>query len=292
MGCLFPVRAGIPRFVPRNHYAVSFGLQWKKYQKTQLDSFTGHPISGDRLARCVGGDLNCVRGRLVLEAGCGAGRFSEVLLNHGANLVACDLSQAVEANYANNRGRDNYFVAQADILAPPFAEGTFDYVICLGVIQHTPSPEETIRALARNVRPGGTLVLDHYSPKMALGRVGRAFRRFLLGMPPRSRLPLCSMVVHGYWPIHRLVRRYPKLWRLKVLSPVFDYSDAMPFLTTRQLKEWALLDTHDAHTDYFKHLRTPEQITACLRDLGLEDINVWTGGNGVEARARKPLAAS
>ena len=56
-GCRFPVRGGIPRFVPKNNYASSFGLQWKKYQKTQLDSYTGHPISADRLARCLGGDL-------------------------------------------------------------------------------------------------------------------------------------------------------------------------------------------------------------------------------------------
>jgi SAM-dependent methyltransferase len=275
--------------VPKNNYARSFGLQWKKYQKTQLDSHTGHPISADRLARCLGGDLDVVTGKRVLEAGCGAGRFTEVLLDHGAHVCACDLSQAVEANYANHRGRANYFVAQGDILSLPFPDGSFDYVVCLGVIQHTPSPEETIQALARYVRPGGTLVIDHYAEGAALNRVGQVFRRFLLGLPASWRLPVCSGVVHAFWPVHRLVRRFPRLWRLKTLSPVFDYSDALPFLSPRQLKEFALLDTHDAHTDYFKHLRTPEQIAACLHGLGLEEVTVWKGGNGVEARARKPL---
>ena len=214
----------------------------------------------------------------------------EVLLDHvAARLASCDLSQAVEANYANHHGRENYFVAQADILALPFPEAAFDYVICLGVIQHTPSPEETIKALAHHVRPGGWLVIDHYAERAILNRPGQAFRRLLLSLPVSWRLPVCSLVVHGFWPIHKLVRRYPKLWRLKVLSPVFDYTDALPFLNPRQQKEWALLDTHDAHTDYFKHIRNPEQITACLRGLGLEDVTVWRGGNTVEARARKPL---
>src|SRR5262249_51458232 len=132
-GCRFPVVASIPRFVPKNHYAASFGLQWKNFRKTQLDSYTGHPVSADRLRRCLGGDLGVLREKLVLEAGCGAGRFTEVLLKAGARVTACDLSEAVEANHANHGGRPDLFLAQADILALPFAPATFDYVICLGV---------------------------------------------------------------------------------------------------------------------------------------------------------------
>ena len=44
-GCAFPVRSGIPRFVRSQAYAAGFGLQWNRYRRTQLDSFTGTAIS-------------------------------------------------------------------------------------------------------------------------------------------------------------------------------------------------------------------------------------------------------
>ena len=39
-GCSFAVRDGIPRFVPPSTYADGFGLQWKTFRRTQLDSHT------------------------------------------------------------------------------------------------------------------------------------------------------------------------------------------------------------------------------------------------------------
>jgi hypothetical protein len=119
-GCRVPVEGGVPRFVATESYAAGFGLQWTAHPRTQLDSATGTRISGDRLSRCVGG-LERVAGRSVLEVGCGAGRFTEVLLDAGARVFACDLSRAVEANHANFRGRAAHFVCQADLMALPIA---------------------------------------------------------------------------------------------------------------------------------------------------------------------------
>src|SRR5262245_25636469 len=100
-GCRFEVAGGIPRFVGGAAYTSAFGLQWNAFRKTQLDSHTGTTISRDRLARCLGGSLAVVQGRSVLEVGCGAGRFTELLLDAGARVFACDLSEAVTANLAN-----------------------------------------------------------------------------------------------------------------------------------------------------------------------------------------------
>ena len=72
-GCRFPVVGGIPRFVESDNYAASFGLQWKTFRKTQLDSYTDTNISRDRLTRCLGGSLDIVKNKDVLECGCGAG---------------------------------------------------------------------------------------------------------------------------------------------------------------------------------------------------------------------------
>ena len=161
--CSFSIINNIPRFVPCNNYADSFGLQWNTYKQTQLDSYTKTTISQDRLKRILGGSFELLPGKDVLEAGCGAGRFTEILLHNGANVFSVDLSSAVEANYDNCKSYQNYFICQADITNLPFTPETFDLVICIGVIQHTPNPEKTIEALSSYVKPGGVLVIDHYT---------------------------------------------------------------------------------------------------------------------------------
>src|SRR5688572_33426799 len=120
-GCRVPVVRGVPRFVSSDDYAAAFGWQWTHFRKSQLDSHTGTRISRDRLTRCLGGSLSIVRGKTVLEAGCGAGRFTEILLDAGARVFAADLSAAVEANYDNCGRTPDYFVCQADIRGLPVA---------------------------------------------------------------------------------------------------------------------------------------------------------------------------
>src|SRR5512138_2953092 len=70
-GCLYEILNEIPRFVPRQNYTSSFGLQWNTFRTTQLDSCTQLTISRDRLRRIAGGSLEIFRGRKTLEAGCG-----------------------------------------------------------------------------------------------------------------------------------------------------------------------------------------------------------------------------
>ncbi len=69
------VIGGIPRFVATNNYAESFGLQWEQFSLIELDSHTGFDFSRERLERCLGGDLGIVKGKSVLEVGCGAGQY-------------------------------------------------------------------------------------------------------------------------------------------------------------------------------------------------------------------------
>ncbi len=294
-GCRVPVVHGIPRFVESSNYASAFGMQWNTFRKTQLDSYTGTTISRDRLTRCFGGSLDVVRGKTVLEVGCGAGRFTELMLAAGARVFACDLSQAVEANFENCGGSPGYFVCQADARQIPVAPHSFDFVLCIGVIQHTPSPEETIAALARYVKPGGTLVIDHYSPYYVQNFLQRNLRRLLIRLPARVAKPLTLGLARALLPLHRFTWTNRRgLWRLRAPllehSPFIDYHDHFPQLGDQLITEWSILDTHDALTDYYKHLRTREEIEACLHSCGLVDLEVSYGGNGVEARARMPAA--
>ncbi|WP_224983684.1 methyltransferase domain-containing protein [Geomonas agri] len=297
-GCLFPVVEGVPRFVGSEQYASSFGLQWKTFRSTQLDSCNGTTISRDRLQRLFGGDLSLLKGKNVLEAGCGAGRFTEIMLKEGANVFACDISSAVEANFDNCRNLQrgtNYFVCQADLRQLPLAPEQFDIVICIGVIQHTPDPEETMAALCRQVKPGGILVIDHYTYGYPVSRSREMLRKLLLQVPPQAALDFCTDLVDLYWPTHEFFwqnRGTPPFDRLRPsfleLSPIVDYHEAYPELG-KELKTWALLDTHDTLTDTFKHLRDAASIKQQLESCGMGEVVTSEGGNGIEARAVKPL---
>jgi SAM-dependent methyltransferase len=305
-GCRTPIVNGIPRFVDSSFYAAAFGRQWKTHPRTQLDSETGVPISRDRLTRCLGGTLDVVRGRRVLEVGCGAGRFTEILQSAGASVLACDLSDAVEVNVQNCGGRPGYFACQADILRLPVAPAAFEVVVALGVVQHTPDPEAAIAALAAAVRPGGLLVLDHYTVQPRdtwyFRLLGRLFprslvRALLLRLPPPRDSQAATALAQALLPLHRLFWREGAAARLvrrvlRKLSPLADYYDRYPQLGPARLAEWSVLDTHDALTDRYKHLRNVEQIRAALAACGLASIEASYGGNGVEARARRPEAAA
>src|SRR5258708_12044836 len=92
---------GVPRFVPPDSYANSFGFQWNTFRQTQLDSHSGLPISRERFFRQSRWTPAELRGKRVLDIGCGAGRFSEVALDAGANLLSVDSPSPVAASFPN-----------------------------------------------------------------------------------------------------------------------------------------------------------------------------------------------
>lgn len=291
----FPIVNGIPRFVDRENYARDFGSQWNRFPRTQLDSHSELTLSEDRLQRCFGAPLKLLSGKRVLEAGSGAGRFTEILLKHGAFVDSFDFSNAVEANALNNGHSDRLVLVQGDIRKIPFAASSYDAVICLGVIQHTPSPEASIASLWTMVRPGGKLVIDHYRYRLGfvlptpIGSAESAYRFLTLRLPAKVRARFVDAVTRFWFPLHWKFRDSLLAQRLiRRLSPVHFYYPEIPLASRDAFLEWALLDTHDAQTDVFKHLRTPGAISQILHKLGGEQIDVRIGGNGIEATCVKP----
>lgn len=294
IGETFPILSDIPRFVPAENYASDFGRQWNHFRRTQLDSVTGLPLSKDRLARCFCGELSQVAGKRVLEAGSGAGRFTEILLDHGAKLDSFDYSSAVEANAANNGTRPMTLV-QADIRQMPFEPASYDYVVCLGVLQHTPNTEESIAKLWEMVRPGGAVVLDHYrltrwSFPPPIGGGGYLRRKKFLRLAADRRWDAVRQYVDRWFPIYW--RHRDNKWMRRVLARIGGinfYYPSLPLASKQDHYEWSLLDTHDATTDYYRRYRTVASIERTLKSLGATAAHVWKGGNGVEAFARKPI---
>lgn len=292
----FPIIHNIPRFVPEENYASAFGFQWNTFKETQLDSYSGLSISRDRLIRIAGGSLDIFTDKKVLEAGCGAGRFTEIMLKYGAQVFAADISSAVEANYQNCSKFRNYFVCQADILKLPVHANQFDIVVCIGVIQHTPDPEKTIDALCSYIKPGGLILIDHYTYGYPVTPSRKILRSILTHIPPENSMQLMQYCTTILWPFHfalnkrknhRIIRKIRDIFIF--FSPLVDYHDSYPQLNQEQLKSWAMLDTYDTLTDHYKHLRSSSEIQEQLKKCGLENIQIHLAGNGIEARANKPI---
>lgn len=97
-----------------------------------------------------------VKGRRVLDAGCGTGHFSRVLSDWGAELVSVDVGEGLLSEVGKKcRTR----AVKADVLKLPFPEGSFDLVLCTEVIEHTPDPRAAVAELCRVLAPKGLLLL-------------------------------------------------------------------------------------------------------------------------------------
>jgi 2-polyprenyl-3-methyl-5-hydroxy-6-metoxy-1,4-benzoquinol methylase len=283
----------IPRFVDEKNYTNAFGIQWNHFRKTQLDSYSKFPLSEQRLKRCLGREnFSNLKDKSVLEAGCGAGRFTEILLNNNANVVSIDMSNAVEANQENFPQNEHHVIAQADICKLPFIEEQFDIVLCLGVIQHTKHPEQTLKALYEQVKPGGWLIVDHYIFSWSYAtQIAKIVSRFVLKrINPEKSFLITGFLVKVFLPLHKLGKR-SRIWQaiMRRVTPVVSYYNDFPKLSDELQEEWALLDTYDNLTDHYKHFTTHDKLEHSMHGLGMQNVKCWSAGIGVECRGMKPV---
>ncbi len=287
----YPIINGIPRFVPRENYADSFGFQWNKFRRTQLDSHTGVPVSRKRFFDSTEWSPEEMKGKLVLEVGCGAGRFTEVALSTGATVVSIDYSLAVDSCWQNHRANRNLNVIQGDIYGLPFKPGSFDYVFCLGVLQHTPDIKKAFMALPKQLNATGRLSVDLYRKRLrALFFAKYWLRPFTKHMNHQRLLRLVEKWVPRLWPVSLAVGRVPVLGRkLRHLVPVANYEGIHP-LSRSQLLEWAVLDTFDMLSPEHDHPQSAKTLRAWFEQAGLEQIKVFHPahlvGNGTKMRQR------
>src|SRR5258708_1274637 len=270
---------GVPRFVPPDSYANSFGFQWNTFRQTQLDSHSGLPISRERFFRQSRWTPDELRGKRVLDIGCGAGRFSEVALDAGANLVSVDYASAVDACFANLGSKPGLTVAQGNIYHLPVKDGVFDYVYCFGVLQHTPDPHAAVLALTAPLKRGGRLALDFYPrfpgnalwPKYWLRPIPRRMSQQRLLAPVQSLVPKLL-------PVSTALSMIPLFGpRMRYLVPVMNYHGVFPF-TEEQHREWSVLDTFDMLAPTYDHPQTAQTVRRWLEESGLREIEAARDG--------------
>lgn len=184
---LYPVVAGIPRFVP--NVMALFPDFAKKYARN-IDAAKGEKVAGlydQAVFEKVHGDtqerfgyewMNYPgslpedreiflaetqipesewKGKWILDGGCGMGRYSRVAHSFGANVIAMDLSRALVRLWDLAETSERMHLIQGNLMSPPLKENCLDTVYSIGVIHHTPSAQQTFGVLARLVKPGGHL---------------------------------------------------------------------------------------------------------------------------------------
>jgi SAM-dependent methyltransferase len=262
---------GVPRFVETDGYVGSFSFEWTRHRRTQLDDETSRESEATFRAK-TGLGPDDVRGRLVLDVGCGMGRFAEVVSRWGAAVVGVDLSLAVESAYANLGGRPNVRFLQADCFKLPFAPGSFDVVYSIGVLHHTPDCAAAFRAIVPLLKPGGTLAVWLYPRMGTWERVARAYRRLTTRMPHRLLHALCYAAVPLYY-LHRI----PKMGAItQIILPTSMHPRA----------RWRVLETFDWYSPAYQSLHDPEEIRGWCDAAGLTDVRLLE--TPVAVRARRP----
>lgn len=272
----FPIAGFIPRFVQEKHYADSFGFQWLRHAKTQLDSVIGLSVSKQRFFEATKWPEN-LESEVILEVGGGAGRFTEVAADTGALVVSLDASRAVEANYESNGWRKNLLLVQADVGYAPFLPASFDRVFCLGVIQHTADPRQTFQIIASFAKKGGTLVVDVYGKSLARRILHGKYwvRTFTSRMDHKTLYPLVEGWVNFWWPVTSFIaRRIPQGRRInRLVFLIADYTGYLP-LSSNQLKEWAVLDTFDMFSPRYDKPSTVSEVKDWFKEAGFQNIDV------------------
>lgn len=285
------VRREVWDFVRDRDYAATFGDQWQRYSETQLDSRNGTTISRDQFERITG--WRDLRGRTVLDAGCGAGRYSEVALSMGARLVSMDLSEAAYVTRQNLPESESSVVVRGSLFAPPLAPAAFDDVFCIGVIQHTPDPLGVIAPLVRALKPGGRLAIWMYERRWYLPLMPRMLMRHATSrMPNRMLRGLVRGLVTGFTPAARLVPRVPSRSLRKLATaalPIASYWGSLP-LTADQQVQWSLLDTHDWLSPRYDLPQNFADVRAALESAGGVEIErVAMPGLAIRARRGERL---
>lgn len=269
----FPINDAIPRFVPQDNYAASFGYQWNRFKKEQIDSKNGTNLSAARFYSETGWTKEWLKGKWVLDAGCGAGRFLDIAADSEAEIVGLDISSAVDAARANLARRKNVHFVQASIYEPPFHPGAFDGCYCIGVVQHTPNPQQTMRTLPRVLHPGGRIAITAYERKPWTMLYAKYLLRPLTKrVDKQTLLSSIKRAMPVLFPLTNVLFRLPLVGRLFMLAiPIANYVGE-PALTPQQRYDWAILDTFDMLSPQYDQPRTQKEIEDALSSAGIINL--------------------
>lgn len=244
------IKEGVISMVESESYSASFGEQWNHFSETQIDSINGYLLTENRFFDETGWQPKSLTDAIILDAGCGSGRFTEIASKFAKRIVAVDLSNAVFAIPDDITKRGNILRIHGDIgnLSLDFSKIT--HVFSIGVLQHTPDPYETLRKLVEPLSSGTKYAFTAYGKKWHT----QLHPKYLL-RPVTKRVPRGAMLTTLEYILPKLfgflmfLVRPPATRKLfKFLLPVALYPEYEGDLDRETLVRFTILDTFDALT--------------------------------------------
>lgn len=269
----YPIQGDIPRFTPV--VDEGFDTRWALHPKPQA---TTQGIFEQK----TGWTKQDLQGQVVLDAGCGCGRFSQVAASYGASVIGVDGStHGIEA--AKALVPMGTFV-QANLLRLPVPSDSVDKAFSIGVLHHTSDAFRAFSEVARVVKPGGELAVWLYvnpggdqdrhivDPEVALA--AEFLHAITKACPPDKLHLACEQYAPGLRDL------YNKKWGplQQVLRASISEDDAE-----------CISDTFDWHCPQYRTGHTIEEIRGWFERVGF-DVE-WVGGFPVSMRGRKRVQA-
>lgn len=263
-GSVYPVRDGIARFVAElssgeRQVQRSFDLEHARHLDSRYLHFT--PSLVQQWLDDIKLPPEWFRGKTVLDAGCGSGRWTYAMASLGATVIAADLTNAgVMVTSQGTKEFERAAVVQANVLRLPFRPESFDLVVSWGVLHHTPDTREAFKRIAPLVKHGGQLyVMVYERHNMVKFLVTNILRWLLRRLPAGLRYRACRTLMVG----HR--RIYYRLSKIMICALYPESGDPLEVTTTQ-------LGLYDAYSPAYNHLHTPQEVAAWFRERGFHEV--------------------
>lgn len=274
---LFPIVKGAYRFCEMGNYTSNFGFQWKKFKKNQIDKFNNSGQSKKRFFASTNWENENLDGKNILEMGCGAGRFTQIVLDYTkANIHSVDYSESVEANFENNGPNERLKLFQASVYEMPFEENSFEKVFCFGMLQHTPFPKKTIECLYKVLKPGGELIVDFYPYNGFWTKIHSKYilRPFLKNLSNDKLITWIERNIDWMMLFSRffILTKTDRFFNRFI--PVCDIRNIIPeSLSKEETRQWAILDTFDMFSPKYDCPLKIKQVQKWFVDIGMKNVS-------------------
>lgn len=174
--------------------------------------------------------LQLKKGAKILDVGCGAGTYTQVLSDNGYKVCGIDFSKEMIkiAKKRDNLHRITY--QQSNIYYLPFPDGYFDMVICIGVFQTVQNYKKALTELYRLIKPGGIFYLNTLNQNSIKNLLANRFKKNKLNLKRYYYSQLCKVCREIGFPDVKVKGIYYFHPNLKLLENFLDRSRTYKFL--------------------------------------------------------------